>query len=69
MIKSRPSPLMMGVTAAVVVFTFVAIYTPVGQPFGLVALPWGLLVPLLVISLGYMGASELAKRRVYAALD
>ncbi|HND32386.1 MAG TPA: isocitrate/isopropylmalate family dehydrogenase, partial [Myxococcota bacterium] len=69
LLKSRPSPLMMGVTVAVVVFTFVAIYTPVGRPFGLVPLPLDLLLPLLAISLGYMVASELAKRRVFAALD
>lgn len=69
LLRSQPSRLMSGVTAAVFFITFVAIYTPIGAPFGLVPLPMQLLLPLLGISLAYMIASELAKQRVFATID
>lgn len=59
--RSRPSPLLAGVTVAVAAVAVGLPYSPAGPPLGLVPLPAPWLATLLGITLAYGVASELVK--------
>ena len=63
--KSRPSRLMMILTAAVGVITLAIPYTPLASLFGFAPLPIGTLALILLIVCAYFISAEIAKRAFY----
>ena len=63
--KSRPSRWLAITTAAVVVLTIFAPYLPVSEVFGFVPLPATVMLPILVITILYVLATEFAKQIFY----
>jgi Mg2+-importing ATPase len=66
--RSSPSPLLAGATAAVMAVSLaLPWWPPVAAVFGFVPLPPALAAVLAALVLGYVAATELAKRRFYRA--
>jgi Mg2+-importing ATPase len=63
--KSRPSRLMIILTAAVGVITLAIPYTPLASLFGFAPLPIGTLALILLIVCAYFISAEIAKRAFY----
>jgi Mg2+-importing ATPase len=63
--NSHPHPVLVATSLAVVAIAALLPYTPVGQWFGLVALPGSFLVALGAITICYLALAELAKRWFY----
>jgi Mg2+-importing ATPase len=64
--RSSPSPLLAGATAAVVAVSLaLPWWPPVAAVFGFVPLPPVLAAVLVALVLGYVAATEIAKRRFY----
>ena len=60
--RSRPGRVLTWTTAVVVAVTFVIPYLPWASLLGFVPLPQSVLVTVVVITLAYIGAAEIAKR-------
>ena len=63
--RSRPSALLAWATALVTVATLALPYLPFAPLFGLMPLPLEVIAGLIVITLGYVAASELTKKLVF----
>jgi Mg2+-importing ATPase len=63
--RSRPGKLLLGSTLALVPLTFALPYLPFAHVLGFTPLPLLVLASLVVITLLYVAAAELAKRRFY----
>lgn len=63
--KSRPSRWLAITTAAIVVLTIFAPYLPFSEVFGFVPLPATVMLPILVITILYVLATEFAKQIFY----
>ncbi len=63
---SRPGPWLLALGAAVVLTALVLPYSPLGPLFALAPLPLDVLAAVLGISVAYVLATELAKRRFFA---
>ena len=63
--ESRPGSLLLWSTLAMVALTLALPYAPGVGVLGMVPLPPMLVVALIVITLAYVGAAEIAKKRVY----
>jgi len=63
--RSRPSVMLSSVTAAVVAATLLLPYLPFAAWFGLTPLPITVLLGLVLITLGYVAASEATKKLVF----
>jgi Mg2+-importing ATPase len=63
--RSRPSRLLAGASAALAAVTLGVLYSPIAAPLGLEPLPPALLLALIAITVGYVAATELAKRVFY----
>jgi P-type Mg2+ transporter len=64
--RSRPGNLLMISTAIVIVLTLVLPYLPFTSIFGFVPLPAPLMLAMIVLTLAYVGAAEIAKKFFYA---
>lgn len=63
--QSRAGRLLSWSTLAVLVLTFLLPYLPFAAPFGLVPLPFTVIVAILVIALAYLGVLEAMKRTFF----
>ncbi|MES2787212.1 MAG: magnesium-translocating P-type ATPase [Pseudomonadota bacterium] len=64
--RSRPGTLLLASTGAVIAFTLALPYLPFASVFGFVALPAPLMLAMIVLTLAYVAAAEVAKRIFYA---
>ena len=64
-VKSRPSWQLATATGVVAAVTLALPYTPVGELFKFVHLPWHFYPALAAILVAYVGFAELAKRAFY----
>jgi Mg2+-importing ATPase len=63
--RSRPSRLLVGASAALAAVTLGVLYSPIAGLLGLEPLPPGVLLTLVAITVGYVAATEVAKRVFY----
>ncbi|PUE08277.1 magnesium-translocating P-type ATPase [Limnohabitans sp. T6-20] len=66
--QSRPGRLLWVSTLVVLVVALALPYLPFSAVFGFVPLPWPLMLGMIVLTLAYVGAVELVKKRFYAAV-
>jgi Mg2+-importing ATPase len=62
-LKSRPSTYLISISLSVVIISVVLPYLPIGDKFGMTALPINLLICIIVISMSYGLVGELLKKR------
>ena len=64
--QSRPSPALLGLTAGTALLSLAAVLGPLAPLFGFVTPSPRVLLSITLITLAYLAASELAKRRFFA---
>lgn len=64
-LRSRPSPLLMGLVAGVIALALALPYTPLAAELGFVPLPASYLAVLAVLVAGYLAVVEALKRRLF----
>jgi Mg2+-importing ATPase len=65
LVRSRPSRIMLAITALVAALTLFVAYSPIGRPLGFSILPWPYLAILAAIVIAYLVSAELGKRIFY----
>lgn len=63
--RSRPSPALLGLTAGTALLSLAAVLGPLAPLFGFVTPSPRVLLSITVITLAYLAASELTKRRFF----
>ena len=67
--RSRPGRLLLGLTLVLVPLTLALPYLPIAAALGFVPLPARVLGAVALITLAYVGAAEVLKRRFFARLE
>ena len=67
--RSRPGPLLLGSTVAVIAIALVLPYLPFSSIFGFVPLPAPLVLSLIGLTLAYIFVVEVAKKSFYARTE
>ncbi|HMM46175.1 MAG TPA: hypothetical protein PKE41_11180 [Candidatus Macondimonas sp.] len=67
--RSRPGRLLLGLRLVLVPVTLALPYLPIATALGFAPLPARMLGAVLLITLVYVGAAELLKRRFFARLE
>jgi Mg2+-importing ATPase len=67
-VRSRPSTLLAGASLGLFLVTLVVLYSPIGSVLDLEPLPPAVLGSLALVTVGYVAATEIAKRAFYRRL-
>jgi Mg2+-importing ATPase len=63
--RSRPGTVLLATTSVLIVFAFAIPYLPLARVFGFVRLPGPVMVAIFIVTVLYVGATELQKRWFY----